>query len=216
MSARETISLAHTARCKLMIAADKPDRNLRFILGHAFTLDKLRLRVLEIETESNSSDDDSELPTLNAERPRRVSFSNNAKLHNTTRNRSPPPNAETLFDSSSSEDEYEDDVDQDDGELSLRRFESATAQPPRMIEDVDSDVDDKDEPVSPPPLPTEMELQTITEGPESQDLTGLYQHVKGCPCSAEHKNAPDVTRAWEIPQKPGYQGNRVAVVEIVG
>lgn len=31
------------------MAADAPDRNLRFVLGHAFTLDKVLLRVAEIE-----------------------------------------------------------------------------------------------------------------------------------------------------------------------
>ncbi|EPE36213.1 hypothetical protein GLAREA_05551 [Glarea lozoyensis ATCC 20868] len=220
MSAKDTISLAHTARCKLMIAADQPDRNLRFILGHAFTLDKLRLRVLEIETENGGLEDDSELSTLNAERPRRVSFPNNSRSHTTTRNRSPPPGGKAQFDSSSSDDGYEEDDEEEDEEaddgLSLRRFTSATAQPPRMIEDEDSDGEDENEnePVSPPPLPTDMELQTITEGPESEDLAGLYQHVKGCPCSAEHQNAPGITRAWELPQKPGYEGKRLAVVEV--
>jgi hypothetical protein len=200
-----------------MIAADQPDRNLRFILGHAFTLDKLRLRVLEIETEINNSEGDTELPTFNADGPRRVSFSNNAKQATSKKNRSPPPSAEGYFVSSSSDDGYEEDDEMDDDEdeeLSLRRFESATAQPPRMIEDEDSDGEDKNEPVSPPPLPTEMELQAITQGPESEDLAGLYQHVKGCSCSAEHSNAPAIKRAWEIPQKPGYQGRRVAVVEV--
>ncbi|KAK0099488.1 hypothetical protein ONS95_004696 [Cadophora gregata] len=59
MSVRETYKIAHTARCKLQMAADRPDRDLRFILGHAFTLDKLRLRIAEIEV-SGSSDSDSE------------------------------------------------------------------------------------------------------------------------------------------------------------
>jgi hypothetical protein len=203
-----------------MIAADQPDRNLRFILGHAFTLDKLRLRVLEIQTEINNSENDAELPTFTAVGPRRVSFSNNAKLHSTTKNRSPPPGGEVQLDSSSDDGYEEDDEGEDDDEdegLSLRRFESASVQPPRMIEDEDSDgEDDRDEPVSPPPLPTELELQTITEGPESEDLAELYHHVKGCACSAEHSNAPGIKRAWEIPQKPGYQGNRVAVVEVAG
>jgi len=199
------------------MAADQPDRNLRFILGHAFTLDKLRLRVLEIENEISSSEEESELPSLDAERPRRVSFANNAKLPYTTKNRSPPPSADTQHESSSSEDGYEEDdegEDEEDGDLSLRRFESATAQPPRIIQDESSDEDDGIEPVSPPTLPTEMELQTITEGPTSEGLTDLYHHVKGCPCSAEHENAPGISRAWEIPQKAGYEGNRIAIVEV--
>src|ERR1700761_2111527 len=49
MHRHEAYSLAHTVRCKLQLAANRPDRNLRFILGHAFTLDKLNLRLAEIE-----------------------------------------------------------------------------------------------------------------------------------------------------------------------
>jgi len=91
------------------MAADQPDRNLRFILGHAFTLDKLMLRVVEIESESSegenesSSDDDGLPTTTNPKRERRVSFQNNAKPHvtATARNRSPPPR------------DYEDDSDEE-------------------------------------------------------------------------------------------------------
>jgi hypothetical protein len=35
------------------LAANRPDRNLRFVLGHAFTLDKLMLRIVEIENQSS-------------------------------------------------------------------------------------------------------------------------------------------------------------------
>lgn len=46
-----TYRVAHSARCKLQLAADRPDRNLRFVLGHAFTLDNLLLRIVEIENQ---------------------------------------------------------------------------------------------------------------------------------------------------------------------
>lgn len=48
-----TYTLAHTAQCKLKLAANRPDRNLRFVLGHAFTLDNLMLRIVEIENQSS-------------------------------------------------------------------------------------------------------------------------------------------------------------------
>ena len=51
-SQHETYQIAHTAKCKLHIAANRPDRNLRFVLGHAFTLDNLLLRIVEIENHS--------------------------------------------------------------------------------------------------------------------------------------------------------------------
>lgn len=47
----QTYSLAHTAQCKLHMSAKDPDRNLRFMLGHAFLLDKALYRVAEIEDE---------------------------------------------------------------------------------------------------------------------------------------------------------------------
>ncbi|KAG9772815.1 hypothetical protein KCU88_g6047, partial [Aureobasidium melanogenum] len=50
-----TYTLAHTAQCKLKLAANRPDRNLRFVLGHAFTLDNLMLRIVEIENQSAKS-----------------------------------------------------------------------------------------------------------------------------------------------------------------
>ncbi len=51
-----TYTLAHTAQCKLKLAANRPDRNLRFVLGHAFTLDNLMLRIVEIENKSAKSE----------------------------------------------------------------------------------------------------------------------------------------------------------------
>lgn len=50
-----TYTLAHTAQCKLKLAANRPDRNLRFVLGHAFTLDNLMLRIVEIENQNAKS-----------------------------------------------------------------------------------------------------------------------------------------------------------------
>ena len=90
MDPTETYSLAHTARCKLQMAADTPDRDLRFILGHAFTLDKLRLRIAEIEMDNNEEDE----PISSSRGRRRVSFRNNAaRPNNLERRRSPPPPA---------------------------------------------------------------------------------------------------------------------------
>ncbi|RMZ83119.1 hypothetical protein DV738_g1261, partial [Chaetothyriales sp. CBS 135597] len=57
-SQRDTYRIAHTARCKLQLAANRPDRDLRFILGHAFTLDNLLLRIVEIENSRQSLDKD--------------------------------------------------------------------------------------------------------------------------------------------------------------
>jgi hypothetical protein len=62
MSAKETYSIAHSAQCKLHMAANAPDRNLRFVLGHAFTLDKVLLRIVEIENSSVKDELDNSQP----------------------------------------------------------------------------------------------------------------------------------------------------------
>lgn len=148
------------------------------------------------------------------------------------RNRSPP--APSRVDVSSSEDEDDDDDDDErddrdeedseddddddiaediegsDDELSLRRFGSGAAKPPKLVEDdSDSDEDDRDEPVSPDGMPSDAELQNICKGPESKELAELYQGVKRCPCHGH--DAPGVERVWEWPKKVGDR--RIAVVQ---
>lgn len=228
----EAYKLAHTARCKLHMAAKEPDRNLRFLLGHAFTLDKLMLRVAEIETSSDEDevmeDDGADLPRCTrGEQPRRasVTFKDNSNRPSgelrqevepgnggvNTRRRSPPPaRFEHLddTDSDSSNDEYFEDEEEDGA--GLQRFESAAAQPPRMIDDEGSD-EGEDEPVSPPGF-TEEELKTITEGEVNEELAHLYEKVAGCPCHGV--KGPPAEKVWEVPQKDGAHGPRLAVIQV--
>ena len=232
MSAAETYRIAHTARCKLQMAADRPDRDLRFILGHAFTLDKLMLRVVEIESGSSSSDDEDTSPTDDFSAPtckgsghehkRRVSFNNdNVRPHNlasNTRAKSPPPNEEARLDDgdgTSSDEDYAEDDEEEEGDdgLGLRRFASAATQPPRMIEDEEGSSSDEDEPKSPPPI-SEAELREITVGKVDEGLVDLYQGIKRCPCHGHHESGPTIEKAWEVPQNEGFQGKRMAVVQV--
>jgi hypothetical protein len=219
MSARETYTLAHTARCKLQIAADRPDRNLRFILGHAFTLDKLRLRIAEIEMDMEDEEDrKDELsePLGASPRQRRVSFNNSARPSRTNRARSPPPNQFGGLDSSSDEDDFEEDDDrevddEDDEGLSLQRFESGSARQPQMIDD-DGEEEEEEELKSPPPMPSEDDLRMITGSEEDEELTEAYGHVAGCPCHGQ--KGPHASHVWEIPQKPGEHRGRYAIVAV--
>ncbi|KAH8600713.1 hypothetical protein B0O99DRAFT_681586 [Bisporella sp. PMI_857] len=222
MSVQEAFRLAHTAQCKLHIAADRPDRNLRFILGHAFTLDKLRLRIAEVlgmpppstqhidswQIEEDFSDDDviEEPP-----KERRVSFHSHS--HNPTpsipyeRKRSPPPTKTSPSPSPPPElGEYD---DEDEG-LSLRRFASAADQPPRMVDDESSsDEEDELEPRSPPPLSNE-ELEELTRGPGNDKLASAYRGIHNCVCNAA--GAPTADKVWEVPSKEGEK--RLAVISI--
>ena len=57
-----TYALAHSARCKLQLTANRPDRNLRMVLGHAFALDNLLVRIVEIENSSAADEFDNSKP----------------------------------------------------------------------------------------------------------------------------------------------------------
>lgn len=239
MSARETIRIAHTAKCKLHLAANHPDRNFRLILGHALTLDKVMLRVAEIESDSTSSEEDEEGvadeepsgPRTCNQQTRRVSFSAASRARSTVagtnmgdaKRRSPPPSNHFEHDDDAVAGEEEVDAvevddDDEDGALSLQRFPSASAQPPRMIAgevDEDDDEDDLNEPVSPPSYePSEKEVKQITGGAESTGLVDLYRSVIKCNCSKTHGTAPKVAKAWEVPDRKGEHGRRVALVQV--
>src|SRR5947209_18264183 len=189
MADDEAYTLAHTAQCKLRMAADKPDRNLRFILGHAFTFDKLMCRIVEIENERDS------MPKLDGHvsTERRVSFKDNSdrptgpfrqevqpptkKGAKGARAPSPPPDQKVahMDDSLDSDDcAFEDDEDADDPSLSLSRTVSASARPPPNLIPSDDDSSDEDEePISPPPVPSDAVLETITEEEGDETLAGL-------------------------------------------
>lgn len=62
---KQTYLIAHSAQCKLNLAANRPDRSLRFVLGHAFTLDKVLLRIVEIENKTASDEFDTDKPDRN-------------------------------------------------------------------------------------------------------------------------------------------------------
>lgn len=217
MSIHETYRIAHTARCKLQIAADRPDRNLRFILGHAFTLDNLRLQIAQIEqaidSDSESDEDEPDIPS--APSPGVVSFpkSTNRPVTSSQRRRSPPPHRPAgLSDSDSSQeedDEYEDDAAED---LRLERFGSAAGLPPRMIDDEGSD--EEDELTSPPGTPSQDELRQLTQGGGNDGLTDMYQSVASCPC--QKHSLPTVEKMWDIPQRPEKDAPRLAIVQVAG
>lgn len=220
------------------MAADEPDRNLRFILGHAFTLDKLRLRIAEIEVSGSSdSDSDEDLPETTHNQvctkgmphvhagagagtggERRVSFQGNSKAQGTTRNRSPPP-PQLEEDTDSDDDDDAEEDDEDDG-LGLVRFGSATAQPPRILEDEEvlgdnlgeEDIIEGEEIEVGEKKYTEAELKRLCEGEGNKDLVEAYGRVAGCPCHGE--KGPHVEKFWELPQPEGAIGPRMAVMQV--
>jgi len=215
------------------MAADRPDRNLRFILGHAFTLDKLRLRIAEIEV-SGSSDSDSE-PEDNgtnavctATRPgemgeRRVSFQTGKSgvKAERDRKRSPPPPQPPMLeeDTESDSDEEDDDIDgEEEEDLGLVRFGSAAAQPPRIMGDeeigpgVVDVLEEQEIEATDPKKYSEEELKKLCEGKGSEELRMAYSGVAECHCHGE--KGPHVENFWELPQPEGAVGPRLAVMQV--
>jgi len=219
MSAREIITLAHTAQCKLALAADKPDRNLRFLVGHAMHLDALTLRLVEIDegivqpkhaTGVKFKGTANEVAAGGDHRPE-----NSPAV--TKKARSPPPTKrdEDDEDDDDDEEEFEDDdqIDDDEG-LSLQRFSSGSAKPPQDVPALDpsdeaSDSSDEDDLLADPTF-----LREITKGKGDDVLRELYGTVKGCPCQDHHKTAPVVERMWELPGKEGVGRRAVAEVSV--
>lgn len=223
MSLKQTYTLAHTARCKLHLAADRPDRDLRFLVGHAMHLDSLMLRIIEIEES---------VEKLSHSSPGGISFKgisheSSSKLHKSplsNSRRSPPPKlAEDETSSDGSDDEvenYEEEAEMGDGELGLSRFPSGSSRPPREIPAPVLDPSDSDESSS----SSDEEqynwdpafLRDLVKTDSDEGLKQVYHDVSSCPC---HKGeGPFVERMWEMPSglEGGKDGVRYAVAELRG
>lgn len=112
------------------------------------------------------------------------------------------------------DDELDDPLDDMAG-LSLTRFESAAAQPPRMIRDESDDEDDDEDsgPVSPPQLPLEVDVREIVGGDKDDELAGLFDSVRRCACHGQRDNLGEPEGVWDVPvEKTG--GRRLAVVAL--
>lgn len=215
----ETLRIAHTARCKLNLAVDRPDRNFRFILGHALTLDKVMLRVAEIEVSgdderSNSSDSDDEQL-----KERHVGFAGIAKgrgigSQKTQRRSPPPPVTQPGLDVRDDDDDIEDDEDEDGAPL--ERFPSATAVPPRKVAQCgDEGLGDMDGVGGQKQASewSEEELKRITGSHGNAELVDVYNHIAGCPCHGQ--KAPAAEKVWEVPSgMDGQMGGRMALVQV--
>lgn len=213
-SLRETLSIAHTAECKLHLAATRPDRDLRFLLGHALTLDSITLRLIEIDRETSTVAQPHHASAV------RFQAAGNGS---TVRRRSPPPSRLSEIDASDEEDDEDDELSSDDDqdELALMRFpsgsERAPEEVPGLVEE-DGSEDEEEGPRSPEGLDEEF-LRDVTKGEGDGELMDMYAKVKQCPCHGHHVDGPELGRIWELPQKTGEEradGVRIAVAEVAG
>lgn len=238
------------------MSAKDPDRNLRFMLGHAFLLDKALYRVAEIEEDSDDPEDEDrenlrpqvaealreddkegidgdgvvegqtgsldggkvkfnsgDLPGAKDQEPQKSTAQAKKQVEDQDGDRTPPDEEFDNLDL--------DDFDDDGGNgLGLTRFASASGRPPKMIPDEgEEDEEDPDEAVSPPALPADFDVGTVIAGPESEDVSDLYERVRGCPCHGSGDKAEKGAKFWEIPGKSaagegGKTGKRMAIMRI--
>jgi hypothetical protein len=219
MSHRETLSLAHTAQCKLMLAADKPDRNLRFLLGHALTLDSINMRLVQIEQESNVIHQPNHSKGVKF---KAAGGSGVGRSPLSGQRKTPPPVSS-----------HDDDDDQayssaSDEELGLQRFVSAAALPPRQpspgllaSKDNETSSSEDDEELDSYMAMIEQHLtkeslEKLTKNQSDETLAALYGAVKKCPC--HQSDAPEFTNFWEVPvdqsMNKGFEHIRIAIAEV--
>ncbi|KAI9700467.1 MAG: hypothetical protein M1820_006766 [Bogoriella megaspora] len=201
------------------MAADAPDRNLRFVVGHLMHYESLRLRIVEIES--------SEAMSGQATSVRFKGTGDNSSLNNPSmqkrpstgdlRRKSPPPpqvppvqdddeeGDEDMEDDDSTEDELE--------ELTLQRYPSGSARPPPLAPSDGSSSDDEDEAIS-PSEPSPETLEAALQYEADPTLKHMYEDVRKCHCHG-HSQAPQIERMWMLPdsEKAG-KGVKRAVAEL--
>jgi len=181
MSLKEAYTLAHTAQCRLNIEASRPDRNLRFVVGHLMHYESLRLRIVEIEHDIGKS-----------ERASAVHFKGTGYFDHQSQHRPskgdlrrrspspPPPLAEHK--EYADLDDFPEDIedDEDDEGLGLMRFPSGAARPPQPPPDLEpDDPADEDEDYEGPisPMETDQAILVRTQGNDSR--AEMYENDQG-------------------------------------
>lgn len=210
MSLPEVYRLAHTAECRLQMAANRKERDLRFVVGHLMHYESLRLRIVEIEHDISKS-----------QRARAVQFQGAGELRKKPstgqlgRKSPPPPPNDSHIPGLDDDDEDElsdsaSDDEEDDG-LGLTRFPSGSARPPPLDPDVGDDVDeDADEPVS-PEEPDEAAIEKAIQGKSNELLASYYNNTRKCPCHGNTKTE-GFGRVWQLPPS---EGDKEGVTRVV-
>ncbi|TKA68692.1 hypothetical protein B0A55_08087 [Friedmanniomyces simplex] len=226
MSLKEAYSLAHSAQCRLQLEASRPDRNLRFVVGHLMHYENLRLRIVQIEHDISKS-----------QRASAVAFQGTGHVkgggglrHKPStgqlgrRSPPPPPPAAVELEDDDDEDLVDGGMSLDDDEesgLGLTRFPSGSARPPQPPPDLEPDegeeYDEDDEAVS-PEEPDQATLEQAMKGAGDEHMGTMYEGVRKCRCHGK-TGAPSLGRMWELPageEKKGTEKGGVtwAVAEV--
>lgn len=218
MSLKQAYSMAHTAQCRLQIAAGRPDRDLRFVVGHLMHYEALRLRIVEIEHDISKT----ERSSLAFQGTGHVGKNAVAPPKSAAGGRrSPPPPVTNYSDSDSDDDSLSGSDGLDDGEddgLGLERFPSGAARParppPELVPDTGDDPDEDADAISLED-PDEATLESALKGDGDADLAKLYNRIRGCECCPQHQAAPVVEKLWELPPEQGQrEGITRAVAQV--
>ncbi|CZT23425.1 uncharacterized protein RCC_09139 [Ramularia collo-cygni] len=203
MSLKEAYHLAHTAQCRLNIEASRPDRNLRFVVGHLMHYESLRLRIVKIEHD------------IHEDRRRKSANIDHTFQHKPSAGQTiqePSHLQETYLESEL--DEYEELIDDEDAgdDLSLSRFPSGASRPqPPELDSDDSSDDDYDEDFLidySAGSPDHDCLERAVKGKESDLVASMYENVRSCSCH-EESDAPAFERMWELPNGDSHSKDRV-------
>lgn len=208
MSLPEVYRLAHTAECRLEMAAGKPDRNLRFVVGHLMHYESLRLRIVEIEHDISRS-----------QRARAVQFQGAGELSKQPstgqlgrRSPPPPPNDEHIPGLDDEDEDQLSDSEGDDEDLGLQRFPSGSARPPPLEPDVGDDLDDYDDEPESPEEPDQAQIEQAMKGQSNEVLAGYYKNIQKCPCHGKTESSENFDRVWNLP--PG-KGDKEGVTRLL-
>lgn len=211
MSLKEAYSLAHSAQCRLNLEASRPDRNLRFVVGHLMHYESVRLRIVEIEHDISRSE------RASAVKFKGTGHHKDRLQHKPStgdlKRRSPPPVTGHDSDGSSSED-LDDEVEGVE-ELILTRFPSGAAQAPRVLPELEPDDEDYEDEMPSPEEPDQATLEQVVKGDSNELLASMYEGVRKCSCH-QKTDAPRIERMWELPagEPGGKEGVTRAVAQI--
>lgn len=204
MSLKEAYSLAHSAECRLAMEANRPERNLRYVVGHLMHYENLRLRIVEMEHDISKSQRAKSVAFKGTGHVGQSGLRKQPSTGQLGRRKSPPPQPTHHEDVINDDDDWSgsDEGEEDDqgDDLGLQRFPSGSAKPPQPPPDLMPDLDDMDdyddEPES-PEEPDEETLERLLQSQGSTEMANTYNGVKKCKPNffTQAEYAADMTRS---------------------
>jgi hypothetical protein len=187
MSITQTYFLAHSARGKLSKEASRADHDLRLLVGHANLLDSLMLDLASAEQEqeqwfnkSLSQSEEVVEPEADWEADDAEESESDSDYDEDVEMVTESLEAPIITATEVDEDDFEEDDEEDYGDLALTRTASRHS-PPELSEDSESDSEDEHMPPSPPSATfdpfTEHQRQVIANPSKDTSLSETQQEA---------------------------------------